>query len=131
MAVTSTHRPNLVINLEARMRAKQTGEAVLAQQAQDVVEVVDVEQFAKNGQALPPAKKYRIRIDKKTFDVHKTALTGRQLLELAGKSPPERFLLSQKFRTGEVRKIGLDELAEFTALGAERFMTLAKDQTEG
>jgi hypothetical protein len=113
------------------MRQKLASEAVLVQQTEDVAEVVDVEQFAKSGRTPPPGKKYRIRIDKKTYDIAKEAMTGRQLLKLAGKAPEERFMISQKFASGQVRKIDLDEKVEIIAPGTERFMTLAKDQTEG
>jgi hypothetical protein len=40
-------------------------------------------------------------------------------------------MITQKLRGGEVKKIGLDEEADFTTPGVERFMTLPLDQTEG
>lgn len=93
--------------------------------------VVDVEAYAKAGKPVPPAKQYRIRIDKDYFDVTVPSMTGRQLLELAGKSPPEGYQIRQKLLGGEVRKIGLDEVTRFDAPGVERYVTLPLDQTEG
>ena len=39
--------------------------------------------------------------------------------------------ISQKLHGGQVKTIGLDEVADFTCPGVERFMTLPLDQTEG
>ncbi len=99
----------------------------------EAVELIDIEEFSKiNPEKSPPkAKKYRIRVDKKHFEVTTPSMTGRQILELAGKTPPERWMLNQKFRHGEIKPIGLDDIVDFTAPGIERFTTLPKDQTEG
>jgi hypothetical protein len=58
-------------------------------------------------------------------------MTGRELLVFTGKTPPERYTISQKLHGGQTRPIGLDDVADFTAPGVERFMTLPMDQTEG
>ena len=58
-------------------------------------------------------------------------LTGRELLTLAGKCPPEKFKIFQKIRGGTLEPIELDEKADFTQPGVERFVTLPLDQTEG
>lgn len=94
-------------------------------------EVIDLEEYARSGRKPPRAKTYRIRIDKAKYDVSVPSMTGREILTLAGKTPVERFMLSQKLHGGQVKPIGLDEAVDFTAPGVERFMTLAKDQTEG
>jgi hypothetical protein len=94
-------------------------------------EVIDLEEFAKAGKKPPRAKKYRIRIDKQKYVVEVPGMTGRQILDLAGKTPVERYMLSQKLHGGQVKPIGLDEPVDFTTPGVERFMTMAKDQTEG
>jgi hypothetical protein len=94
-------------------------------------EIIDLEEYAKAGRTPPRGKPYRIRIDKQKYDVRVPSMTGRQLLELAGKTPAERFMVSQKIKGGQVKPIGLDEPADFTTPGVERFMTMAKDQTEG
>lgn len=94
-------------------------------------EIVDVEEYAKEGKAPPKGVRYRIRIDKQKYDVDVPAMTGRELLELAGKRPPERYRIDMKLRGGETRLVPLDESADFTTPGLERFMTLPLDQTEG
>jgi len=116
------------------MLNKQTNSAVAeleVPEAPEVNGVVDLEEFARSGRTPPAAKAYRIRIDKSKYEVAAPTLTGRDLLRLADKAPPERYLLSQKYRGGEVKLVALDAPVDLTTPGVERFMTLAKDQTEG
>lgn len=94
-------------------------------------DVIDLEEYARTEQKPPKAKRYRIRIDKQHFVVEVSEMTGRQILELAGKQPPDRFRLDQKLHGGQTKKIELDEVVDFTTPGIERFMTLPLDQTEG
>lgn len=93
-------------------------------------EIIDVEEFAKAGRVVPRERRYRIRIDREHYVVDAPCLTGREILKLAGKTPAE-FMLSQKFRGGEVKKIEPDEKVDLTRPGVERFMTLPLDPTEG
>lgn len=95
------------------------------------LELVDVEEFGKKNERPPRAKIYRIRIDKKKYDVTVSHMTGRELLVLAGKTPVERYMISEKLHGGQSRPIGLDEAVEFRKHGVERFMTLPLDQREG
>lgn len=100
-------------------------------QLDELLETVDLEEYAKQGRKPPHARRYRIRIDKNHYEVEVTGMTGRELLTLAGKTPPTSYMISQKMRGGEARKIGLEEKSDFTTPGIERFMTLPLDQTEG
>lgn len=95
------------------------------------VEEEDLEAAAKVGRAPRPAKRYRLRVDREFFVVADPRMTGREILTLAGKVPPERFLLTQKFAVGRAEKVDLDETVDLRKPGVERFMTLPKDQTEG
>ena len=96
------------------------------------VEELDLEEFSKmHGGKPPKAKRYIIRIDREKYTVNVPKMTGRQILELAKKLPPENWLLNQKLKGGRVVAIGLNDLVDFTAAGVERFITLPKDQTEG
>ena len=104
---------------------------------QDEIEVevdeVELEAFAQKGGAerAPKAKRYVIRVDKTKYTVHAPTMTGRQILSLAGKEPPEQYKLTQKHHSGAPKTIGLDDVVDFRAPGVERFMTLKRDQTEG
>ena len=95
------------------------------------VEEEDLEAAAKEGRPPRKAKRYRLRVDRDYFTVAAPSLTGREILTLAGKVPPEQFMLSQKLRGGQAKKIELDARIDLTLPGVERFMTLPKDQTEG
>lgn len=95
------------------------------------LEIIDVEKFSKDGNTPPKGKKYRIKIDRQEYVVEKECMTGRELLILAGKNPPDRYQLNMKLRGGKVEPIGLDETVCFTKPGIEKFMTLPLDQTEG
>jgi len=95
------------------------------------VDIIDVEEFSLSSESKKPkAKKYRIRVDKEKFVVDVPKMTGRQILELAGKKPPEQWMLNQKIKK-RFEPVELDEVVDFTAPGVERFTTLPKEQTEG
>jgi len=94
-------------------------------------EPIDIEAFARKGERPPKAKKYRIRVDKTVLIVDGPTITGRVILELAGRTPPERYRLDQKLRGGETRKIELETVVDLTTPGLERFMSIPLDQTEG
>jgi hypothetical protein len=96
-----------------------------------VVEIVDVEECGRAGRRPPHARAYRIKIDKTSYVVHEPRMTGRQLLELAGKTPPEQYKLFRKFTGGRAEEIGLDETVDFREPGVERFMTIPCEQTDG
>jgi hypothetical protein len=93
-------------------------------------EVVNLEAHAKANLKVPPGKKYQIKVDKQQYVVDVSEMTGRQILELAGKVPPERHILQMK-EGPSVRKIELDEVVSFLKPGIERFMTIPNEVTEG
>ena len=92
---------------------------------------IDLEKYAKEGKKPPKAERYRIRIDKLHYVVEVPSMTGRELLELAEKTPVDRYSISEKIHGGAPVKIGLNDVADFTKPGVERFRTLPLDQTEG
>lgn len=109
------------------MSTESTGSSV-----DDILDdTIDIEECALAGRQPPRAKRYRIRIDRTQYVVDVPSMTGREILLLAGKNPPEQWMLTQKLHGGEVKRIGLDVRVDFTTPGVERFMTLPLDQTEG
>jgi hypothetical protein len=109
-----------------------TLEQLPGQPAAAEVDELDIEEFAKlHGGNPPEAKRYRIRIDRDKYTVEVPEMTGRQILELAKKLPPEQWILNQKLKGGHVKAIDLAAVVDFREPGIERFMTLPKDQTEG
>lgn len=87
------------------------------------------EETAKSGNK--PPKVYKIQIDKVTFEVSQRLITGRELLTLAGKTPPEQFAVYLKVPGAQPQRIGLDVQVDLEEPGKEKFVTLPLDQTEG
>lgn len=96
----------------------------------DNAEIIDVEEYFKQNKPVPPGKRYKIKIDKVSYQVSTAHPTGRELLLLAGKTPPERYKLMQVI-AGKKVTVGLDEKVDLTKPGVEKFLTLPLDQTEG
>lgn len=94
-------------------------------------EIVDLEEYARQGKRPPRCRGYRIRINGKRY-VFKTATpTGREILELAELTPPSNYTLRVKFFSGRPQKVGLNEEIDLRQPGVEKFKALPRDQTEG
>jgi uncharacterized protein YegP (UPF0339 family) len=119
-------KARVLADLEAAKAAAPTAEVVV-----EADEPVDIEACAEHGHETPRAKRYKIRVDRQRHVVDRPAMTGREILALAGKDPVTRFRLDQKLRGGQAKKIGYDESVSFCAPGVERFMTVPLDQHEG
>ncbi len=106
-----------------------------AAKADEVVEILDeiieIEIFVKEGKRPPLAKGYLIRVDKQKITVHRPELSGREILKLAQKTPPENYILRQVFSGGRSEVVGLDQVVDLRHHGVEKFKTLPRDQTEG
>ena len=76
-------------------------------------------------------REYKIQIDKEILNVTNPNPTGRELLEYAGKKPPEQFAIYLKIKGGQPQRIAADEKVDLSHPGVERFVTLPLDQTEG
>ena len=76
-------------------------------------------------------REYKIQIDKDIIEVTNPNPTGRELLEFAGKKPPEKYAIYLKVKGGQPQRIQADEKVDLSHPGVERFVTLPLDQTEG
>ena len=94
------------------------------------LEEVEIEEFAKRGEHVPPAKRYVIRVDKEKFTVQTPTITGVKILALAAKTP-DKFKLYQIKRGQQPTLIAPDDIVDLRAPGVERFTTMPKDTTEG
>ena len=74
---------------------------------------------------------FKIQIDKTLVETSNPTPTGRELLALAGKNPPEQYAIYLKSKGGQPQRIDLNATADLRAPGVERFVTLPLDQTEG
>ena len=90
----------------------------------------DLELCIKENRNPRHAKHYRIRIDRELYVVNVTEMTGKQLLELAGKKDVHRWKIYQKLK-GQMVEITLHQTVSFLTPGVEKFKTLPLDQTEG
>jgi Prokaryotic E2 family E/Multiubiquitin len=113
------------------MSERQSSETGPREEEIIIIEILDIEEHAKkHGDKPPKARRYIIRIDREKYTVEVPGMLGKDILALAGKTP-DRYLLNQKFRHGQVAPIEPTQHVDFTAPGVERFITLPKDQTEG
>jgi len=94
-------------------------------------EIADLEEYARAGKRPPRCRGYRIRVNGDRFVVHEPRPTGREILTVAGLTPPEDYTLRVKVRGEPPRKVGLDEEVDLTAPGVEKFKALPRDQQEG
>ena len=94
-------------------------------------DVVDLEQYSREGKRPPLSRGYRIRINGDPFVVSIPDPTGREILTLAGLLPVENYTLRVKFAGEKPRKVELDEKVDLRKPGVEKFKALPRDQTEG
>ena len=95
-----------------------------------LLEEVEIEEYIRANRPVPHAKRYVIRIDKEKRVVHTPELTGRQILELVGKTP-DKYKLYEHFRGRQPEPVGPDQEVHLHKHHIERFTTMAKDTTEG
>ena len=78
-----------------------------AEEQEPELDELDIEAFA-GFECKPRAKRYIVRIDKKPYVIEQSVVTARELLQIAGKNPPEKFRIWQIIR-GESHELTLDE----------------------
>lgn len=92
-------------------------------------EIEDLEECAREGRVPRLGYRFRVRIDDNRFVVADPAITGRQLLDEAGKRPVEEFLIFLKLRNGLLEEIRLDETVDLRKRGVEQFLTFRSDRS--
>lgn len=95
------------------------------------VDIVDVEEHGRDNRCPPPARNYKIKVDGKPFVFDKRFVTGREILEKASKTPPERYELEKRMHGGNYVAIALNETVDLGEKGIEVFETFPLDETEG
>lgn len=109
----------------------QDGEVLEAIQEEIREEIADLEEYARRGEPPPHCRGYRFKVNGEAFETHQRAITGREVLTLAGLVPPEKFTLRVKVAGQRPEKIDLDEKVDLRKPGIEKFKALPRDQTEG
>lgn len=95
------------------------------------IDIIDIEEFSKENKRIPKGCKYKIKVDKTKYVVDNSTITGKEILELAGKTPYTKWMLNQRVRGGGVVRVAFDEEVDLTTPGIEKFQTLPMDQTDG
>ncbi len=95
-----------------------------------VDEVIELEVYFREQRRVPLARAYRIRIDKLYYTVDVPTMSARDLLLLAGKMPPEKYVLRQIIH-GQPVKLELDDVVDFRTPGIEKFKTMLKTAQDG
>lgn len=90
-----------------------------------------LEQVEEKAEHAGKHQSFKIQIDKAHFEIKNPTPTGKELLTLAEKIPPERFAIYLKIKGGQPQSIGLEGEVDLREPGTERFVTLPLDQTEG
>jgi hypothetical protein len=76
-------------------------------------------------------REFTIQIDKTEYKLTNPTPTGRDLLILAGKNPPDKFAIYLKVKGGQPQRVELNQQVDLRDPGVEKFVTLPLDQTEG
>jgi len=92
-------------------------------------EIIDIEWCFKNQHTPPHGRKYRYKVDDKYFVTHHHEISGKQILESAGKSPKE-YILREKIY-GSYITIEPDQIVDLTKHGIEKFKTIKNEHTDG
>ena len=107
--------------------------SIRQENGQTVIEIdlVAIEECGRDNRPPPPAKAYKVRIDRKPYVFETRFVTGHEILERAGKIPVTRFELEKRVHGGRYVPIGLDQKVDLGECGIEAFETFPLDETEG
>lgn len=94
-------------------------------------EIADLEDYARRGEAPPNCRGYKIKVNGEPFVIHDRHITGREVLELAGLTPPKDYTLRVKVAGQRPQKVDLNDKVDLRQPGIEKFKALPRDQTEG
>src|SRR5258708_4708633 len=85
----------------------------------EILELIEIEAYAATLKRKPRAKIYAFRVGKTRIEVADPIITGRHILELAGKTPPEKYTLRQVEHGGVLKPIELTDKVDLRAPGVE------------
>ena len=98
---------------------------------EELLELIEIEEHACTRERKPKAKKYAFRVGKTRIVVEDPIITGRRILELAGKAPPEKYILRQVEHGGILKLIELQDRVDLRAPGVERFRAMPRTANDG
>lgn len=97
----------------------------------EILELIEIEVYAATLKRKPRAHLYAFRVGKTLIEVKDPIITGRRILELAGKTPPEKYILRQVEHGGVLKVIELDDKVDLRAPGVERFRAMPRTAQDG
>jgi hypothetical protein len=96
------------------------------------VKLVDIEQFGKECKDIPPARQYRIRVDKNYHVVNKPSVTAAELIALENKQPADRYDVYAFFSNQpKPQKLDLGKPFDLRQSCLLRFVLQPKEQRDG
>lgn len=69
----------------------------------------------------------KIKIDSEEYEIDKPTISGKELLKLAGKEPPEEFIIYLLLEDGDMENVRLTEPVDLQRSGLEKFQTFKTD----
>ena len=96
-----------------------------------ILEIIRIEEHVSVLQRKPKAKTYAFLVGKTRLEVTDPLITGRRILELAGKIPPEKYTLRQVEHAGVLRVIELNDVVDLCEPGIERFRAMPRTASDG
>jgi hypothetical protein len=95
------------------------------------IDIVDIEACGRANECPPLAKRYKVKIDHDYNVFEKRHVTARELLERAGKVPPENYELEKRMHGGSYVSLELDQKVDLGERGIEVFESFPLDEKEG
>lgn len=78
-----------------------------------------------------PKEKYKFKVDNQVYETEHQLLSGKEILEISGHTPADRFRLDMQLKGGASRKISLNEEVDLSDSGIEKFFTIPLGPQEG
>jgi hypothetical protein len=104
---------------------------VIEEEDGEILEVIEIAVYAETRKRKPKAKRYVFFVGKTRIEVEDPIITGRRILELAGKVPPEKYILRQVEHGGVLKVIELTEKVDLRAPCVERFRAMPRTAKDG
>jgi len=88
---------------------------------------IDLEEAAREGRKPPRGRRYRVQVDDEKHLVENDVVTGRQVLEIAGREPVEDYVLILRLWDEDNEIIDPNDEVNLARRGIERFVTGRED----
>lgn len=127
----ATEQGELTPTEEVTIEGIEIVDVIVDEEDGEVLELVELELFASTMKRKPMAHLYAFRVGKTRIEVKDPIITGRRILELAGKTPPEKYILRQVEHGGVLKVIELNDEVDLRAPGVERFRAMPRTAQDG